>query len=130
MPCELGIDANIPVHLCVGSAGRVAGEGRASALRLDGAEPLELFGLDRDPSSKADLAGGALDEGDTVRVEGLVDGGSAGLGASEGNTSCAFEGSLVHSGFVAGTERLDDGGLHRELDQVKGEEPDDVLEIM
>ena len=114
-----------PAHLCVGGAGGVARERLASALRLDAGEPLELLGLDRDTASEADLAGGTLDEGHTVRVEGLVDGGSAGLGAGEGNA--ASLGGLERLGLVAGTELLDDGGLHRELDQVEGEEPDDVL---
>lgn len=118
---------NVDVHLCrgVGGAAGVACESLASALGLDAAEPLELLGLDRDSASKADLAGGAFDEGDTIGVEGLVDRGGAGLGADQGNT--AFLGSLGGSERVASTELLDDGCLHGELDQVKGEEPDDVL---
>lgn len=95
---------------------------------LDAAEALELFGLHRnvDLAAKADLASGPLDERHTVGVQRLVDRSDTRLGAGEGDTS-AGRGLASDLGFVTSTESLDDGSLHRELDPVERDEPDDVL---
>ena len=54
-----------------------------------------------------------------------MDGSSARGGAGEGDAGL---GLLGDGGEMAVTEVLDDRGLHRELDQVHGQEPDDVLQ--
>lgn len=65
---------------CLRTAG-VAREDGTSLLGLDGAEALQFLGAHFNPVAEADFAGGAAEETDTVRVEGFVDGGGAGLGA-------------------------------------------------
>ena len=101
---------------------------RLARLRgLDGAEAPELVGLDRDPAAEADLARGAADERDTVRVERLVDRHSAGLGAGDGNTAGGLAGLLAERGLVALTQPPDDCNLHGELVEVEGQEPDNIL---
>ena len=110
--------------LC-GLARRVACESGASLGSLDGTEALQLIGLHRYFLAEADLAGGTADERDTVGVERLVDGGGTGLSAGDGDTSGLSGGG--GSGEVASTDALDDGSLHRELDPVEGDEPNDIL---
>jgi hypothetical protein len=97
-------------------------------LCLDAAEALEFFGLHRDVNlaAKADLASSPLDERYTVGVERFVDRSDTRLGAGERDTGTG--GGLASDlGFVTSTKGLDDGGLHRELDPVERDEPDDVL---
>jgi hypothetical protein len=108
------------------SLARVARKRRTDALGLDAAEALELLGLHRDLRAEAHLARRALDERHTVRVQGLVDRRRAGLGARDGD---AVRGFVCSLGLVPLAERLDDGGLHRELDPVERDEPYDVLHI-
>jgi len=47
----------------------VAGQDGTGTGSLDTAEPLQLLGLDGNPSTEANLAGSPLDEGDTVGVQ-------------------------------------------------------------
>jgi len=102
---------------------RVPGKSLTGACGLDTREALEFLRLHRN-LAKADLASGPLDEGHAVRVQRLVHRGSARLGAGEGNTA---GGLVTFALFATLAEVLDDGGLHGELDQVKREEPDNVL---
>lgn len=123
------------MHVLLSSTNRlmrpagVPGEDSAGLGGLDTGEPLELVGSHLGGvGAEADLAGSTTDEADTVGVEGLVDGGSAGLGASERNLAVSLLSD--HLGNLAGlalAEVLDDGGLHGELDKVERQEPDDVL---
>jgi len=106
------------------SATRVAGQSGSNSLRLDTAKSLELLGLHGDLLPEANLASSALDERHTIRVQRLVDGGSARLGTSDGDTGGGDGSSGGLDMPVA--EVLDDSSLHGELDQVKGQEPDDV----
>ena len=99
-------------------------ENATSARGLDGTEALKFFGLHGDLRAEADLAGSTADEGDTVGVHGLVDGGSTGLCASQGNT---FRGLGRNDLVVAVTDPFDDGSFHGEFDQIEGEEPNNVL---
>jgi hypothetical protein len=48
---------------------RVASQNGTRVSSLDTAESLQFLRLDRDLSTKANLAGGPLDEGHTVRVQ-------------------------------------------------------------
>lgn len=73
--------------------------------------------------SEPDSPCNTLEERHTVGVQALVDRRSAGLGAGKGNTRGGLRGELR---LVTLAEVLDDGGLHRELDPVEGDEPDDV----
>ena len=99
---------------------------RRTRLRcLDRAEPPQLIRLNMDSTTEADLARRAPDERHTVRVQALVDGLSAGLGADERNTT-GVAGLGLGGVLVALTEVLDGDGLRRELDGVGREEPDDV----
>lgn len=107
----------------------VPGENTTRLRSLDATQPPELVGGHPGGiAAEADLAGSAADEADTVGVERLVQGGGARLGADERNLA---SGGLGDGGgdlaLLAGTEVLDDRGLHGELDQVEREEPDDVL---
>ena len=106
----------------------MAGQDGAGARGLDRAEALELLGLHRDLRAEADLARRAADERDTVRVERLVNRGRARLGAGDGHTGGSLRGLVAERRLVAVAEVLDDRGLHRELDQVRGQGPDDVLQ--
>ena len=103
----------------------VACKDAASARSLDRAEALKLLGLHRDLLAETDLAGGATDERDTVRVERLVDRGRARSRAS--HRDARLLGLLGDRRVVTLAEALDDRRLHGELDKVKREEPDDVL---
>lgn len=115
-------------RLCSSPAG-VASQCRADPLSLDTAEALQLLRLHGDLATEADLASGALDERDTVGVERLVDGGSAGLGASDGDTlASSSSGSLCDGRLVTLAEPCNNGVLHAELDEVEGKEPDNVLQ--
>ena len=89
---------------------------------------MELIALDANPATETDLASGAADEANTVGVERLVDGSSTGLSASDGNTRLAGLGLGVLLGLALLAQVLDDGSLHRELDQVERDVPDDVLD--
>ena len=102
----------------------MAGKDAASTRSLDRAEALELLGLHRDLLAEADLAGGTTDERHTVRVERLVNRRRARLSASDGDA--ALLRLLGNSLVVTLAETLDDRRLHRELDQVKRDKPDDV----
>ena len=97
----------------------------ASARSLDRAEALEFLGLHRNLLAEADLASGTTNERDTVGVERLVDRRGARGRASHGDTSLL--GLRGDSGVVTLAEVLDDRRLHRELDEVEREEPNDVL---
>ena len=113
-------------RLCGWSRG-MAREHGARLRGLDTREAAKLLGLDRDLLSKADLVGGTTQEADTIRVEGLVDRGSARLGTGDRDAAGGLASLLAETGLMAVTQVLDDGCLHRELDQVHGHEPDDVL---
>ena len=113
-------------RLCRRARG-VTREDGASLRSLDRGEATELLGLDRDLLPEADLVGGAAEERDTVRVERLVDRRSTGLGARDGNARRDLSSLGADGALVTVAEVLDDRGLHRELDEVHGREPDDVL---
>ena len=101
-------------------------EDAASARSLDRAEALELLGLHGDLLTKADLAGSATDERHTVRVKRLVDRSRARGRAGHGDAGLL---RVLGDGLVVTlAEVLDDRGLHRELDQVQRQEPDNVLQ--
>lgn len=92
-------------------------------MRLDAAEALELVrGHARCAVAEADLSGGTRQEGGSVAVEGC----SARGGTSERDTT-SDSGLLSLETKTALAEVLDDGGLHGKLDQVKREEPNNVL---
>lgn len=99
----------------------------ASTRSLDRAETLELLGLHRNLLAEADLAGSATNERDAVRVQRLVDGSRTGLGARDRDAALVLLHLLGECLVVAGTEALDDRRLHGELDEVKREEPNDIL---
>ena len=101
-------------------------EDAAGARSLDRAEALELLGLHGDLLAEANLARRAADERHTVRVERLVNRGRTRGRASHGDAGLL--GVLSDNLVVTLAEVLDDRGLHRELDQVQRQEPDDVLE--
>ena len=103
----------------------VTGEGGTCASGLDAAEALQLLGLDGYLLTESNLASRATDERHTVRVHALVDRGRARLSAGNGDTS---GGLLSHGSVVTLTKRLDDSSLHRELDPVERDEPDNILE--
>jgi hypothetical protein len=107
------------------SSAGVTSERSTSALSLDAAEALQFLGLHRDPATESNLACCPLNEGDTVRVQGFVDRGSARLCAAERNTLGVGVGGLL--GNATSVERLDDRGLHGELDPVQRNEPDNIL---
>jgi hypothetical protein len=112
--------------LCCG-ARRVAGEGGTGLLGLNTAKTLELSWrhLDTTVLAETDLPGGASEETNTIGVERLVDGSSAGLGASKRDVAMF----LLGLGLLALAEVLDDSSLHSELDPIQRHEPDNVLEI-
>lgn len=112
------------LYLCSVSAG-VTSESSSDTLSLYAAEAVEFFRLDGHFSAKTDTARSTPDERDTVGVEGLVDGGSTGLSAGDGDTSRSFGEHLV---FTALTKGFDNSCLHAEFDPVKGSEPNDVLQ--
>ena len=116
-------------HLCRRTR-RVAGEDGAGLRRLDGREAAKLFGLDRDLLPEADLVGSAAEEADTVRVQRLVDRGSARLSAGDRDARRGLDGLLADGTLVTVAQVLDDSGLHRELDEIHGHEPDNVLQYM
>ena len=106
---------------------RVAGQRRTSLGSLDAGEALELALAHLDALvSEARTVSSTLEEADTVGVHRLVDGSSARSGAGKRNLSTGGLGSLGSLALATVAESLDDGGLHRELDPVQGEEPDDV----
>ena len=78
-----------------------------------------------DPTTEANLARRTADERHTVRVELLVNRGRARGRASHGDAGLL--GVLSDNLVVTLAEILDDRGLHRELDEIEGEEPNDVL---
>ena len=94
-------------------------------LGLDTAESLQLLGLHRHLLSETNLPGRALDEADTVGVQALVDGGGTALSPGHGHTT-SLGSSLSSLLLVARAKGFDDGGLHGELDEIEGQEPDDV----
>ena len=100
-------------------------ENAAGARSLDRAETLELLGLHGDLLTEANLTRRAADERHTVRVERLVDRGRARGRASHGDAGLL--GVLSDNLVVTLAEVLDDRRLHRELDEVEREEPNDVL---
>lgn len=112
-------------RLCSGSAG-IASQCLADTLSLDTAKSLQLLRLDQNPTSEADLASSALNEGDTVRIHRLVDRGSTRLCACHGNTSLIR--NFDSGQFVTCTQFLDNSRLHCKFNQVEREEPDDVLQ--
>ena len=91
------------------------------------AEPLQLLGLDADTSSKSNLPCCSSKESDTVRVQGFVDGSSPRLCAGNGDTIGGLR-RLLSSLETSVAEIFDDCGLHRELDPIERDEPDDVLQ--
>jgi len=103
--------------------GRSALESRAGLLSLDGREPGKLVLGHRDLGTALEPVGSTAEERGTVRVHGLVAGGSA-LEAGLGGGIESWGSSSL--GGLALLEVLDDGGLEGELDQVEGEVPDDV----
>lgn len=105
----------------------MAGEHGARLRSLNAREAAELLGLDRDLLPEADLVSSTTEEADTVRVQRLVDRRSARLCTGNGDTASGLLGLLAKARLMTITERLDDGGLHCELDQVHREEPDYVL---
>jgi hypothetical protein len=96
-------------------------------LSLDRAEALEFFGSDRHLATKTDTTSGALDERHTVRVEGLVDRGSAGLSTSDRNTTRRRSRFVCYLPLATFADGFDDGSLHSELDPIERKEPDNVL---
>lgn len=102
-------------------------EYRARLGSLDTREAAKLFGLDRHLLPEANLVRSATKEADTVGVEGFVNGRGARLCACDGDTSSGLLGLELDSPEMAVTEVLDDRGLHGELDQIHGYEPNDVL---
>ena len=103
-------------------------EDAAGARSLDRAEALELLGLHGDLLAEANLARRAADERHTVRVQRLVDGRRTRLSTRDGNARRDLSGLGADGALVTVAEVLDDRGLHRELDQVRGQGPDDVLQ--
>jgi len=97
-------------------------------VRLDTAEPLQLFCLDAYFLAEADLANRAPDERCPVRVQRLVDGRSTGLSPRDRNTSLSPGTSgRGRSLLVTVAEVFDHRGLHRELNQIERNKPDYVL---
>ena len=79
-----------------------------------------------DSSTEANLARRAPDERHTVRVQALVDRSSARLGTGKRHTTGLRSHLLALLALVTGAEPADDRRLHRELDPVERDEPDDV----
>jgi len=106
------------------NAGWVPRQSSTGLVSLDASQTPQLVLVDLDGVlTEADLAGGALQEANTVRVQALVDGSRARLSAGEWDAGLRLFELLP---VLALAEVLDDGSLHRELDQVEREEPDDV----
>ena len=99
----------------------------ASVCGLDACKPLEL-GLAHLHAlpAKANLARRALDKRHTVRVQTLVEGAHTRLRPRHRHALGRARDLPRHPRLVAPAEVLDHGGLHRELDQVERQEPDDV----
>jgi hypothetical protein len=100
----------------------------ASMCGLDRRKALELglTHLDLLSALEADAASSTLDERNTIPIQALVDTSNAAGSAGNGDT-CALALDLVPQLLlVALAEVLDDGSLHRELDTVEREEPDEV----
>ena len=100
-------------------------------VRLDAAEPLQLFCLDADLLAKANLAYSAADERRPVRVQRFMEGSSARLSPHDRDASLRAGTSSRRLGLIVTVaEVLDHSSFHRELDQVEGNEPNDVLPKM
>jgi hypothetical protein len=57
-----------------------------------------------------------------------VNGGSTGGGLDQGNASGSKAGLVGGTSVTTLAKVLDDGSFHSKLDEIEGEEPDDVLE--
>jgi len=100
---------------------RVPRELAAGLLRLARAESLELVVADRHPSSKPNAVGHAVQDPRAARVTRTEDTLRARLGAREWDTALCTRSTLRAQMALA--EVLDHRRLHRELDEVEGEEP-------
>lgn len=97
-------------------------------VRLDATEPLQLLRLYAHLLAKANLADSTANERRPVRVHRLVYGCSARLGPNHRDACLSTSTSSRCLGhLVTIAEVLDNCGLHRELDQVEGNKPDDIL---
>ena len=105
----------------------MASEYGARLRSLKAREAAEFLGLDRNLLPEADLVSGTAQEGDTVGVERLVNGGSTRLSAGDRNAAGRLARLLAEGGLVTLAQVLDDRGLHCELNQVHGQEPNNVL---
>lgn len=108
-------------------ATRIASEGGTGVVSLNAAEAGKLVGINVDLLTKANFPSRTTQEGDTVGIEGFVDGGSAGLSSVERNIATLSPDHLF-LGFALPTlaKRLNDSRFHGKLDQIERKEPDNI----
>lgn len=113
-------------RLRISSTRRVPRERLARLRRLDRAEAPQLIRLHVDLTTQTHTPRRPSNKVDTVRIQRLVDGRRARLRTRERHTTCCCRCFRTLRCLVPRTEVFDDGRLHRELDPVERDEPDDV----
>lgn len=123
LPC-LSIFLLLHQPLTMRCPARIPCKSLSHLLCLDTSKSVHLLRFHRNLSSNPNFTSSPLNERDTVRVQGFMDGRCPWSSTCQRNSGSSFFNSFK---FTASAKRFYNGGFHGEFDPVKGYKPDDVL---